>query len=91
MYLTSNLGILFTLTEYFVVKILQNVGCGRTWVPLAQVVQNVCVAYLEMNAKSAKLYFLTQIEAIKQLCLCLKSPSSKILIDAIMCLSRVEE
>uniref|UniRef100_A0A0R3RPM6 DUF3677 domain-containing protein n=1 Tax=Elaeophora elaphi TaxID=1147741 RepID=A0A0R3RPM6_9BILA len=73
------------------IKILQNVGCGRTWVPLAQVLQNLCVAYLEVNAKSAKSYFLTQIEAIKQLCLCLKSPSSKILIDTIMYLNRVEE
>ncbi|VBB28151.1 unnamed protein product [Acanthocheilonema viteae] len=81
--LQSILQTFFTLFE--------NVGCGRTWVRLAQVLQNVCVAYLELNPKSAKLYFLTQIEAIKQLCLCLKSPSSKILIDAIMCLNRVEE
>ncbi|VIO88055.1 Uncharacterized protein BM_BM9787 [Brugia malayi] len=81
--LQSILQTFFTLFE--------NVGCGRTWVPLAQTLQNVCVAYLELNAKSAKSYFLTQIEAIKQLCLCLKSPSSKILIDTIMCLSRVEE
>ncbi|VDO32240.1 unnamed protein product [Onchocerca flexuosa] len=71
--------------------LFENVGCGRTWIPLAQILQNVCVAYLELNAKSAKTYFLTQIEAIKQLCLCLKSPSSKILIDMIMCLNRVEE
>ncbi|EJD74586.1 hypothetical protein LOAG_18113 [Loa loa] len=81
--LQSILQTFFTLFE--------NVGCGRTWVPLAQVLQNVCVAYLELNAKSAKSYFLTQIEAVKQLCLCLKSPSSKVLIDTIMCLSRVEE
>ncbi|KAM3729189.1 Integrator complex subunit [Dirofilaria immitis] len=77
------------LQTYF--TLFENVGCGRTWVPLAQILQNVCVTYLELNAKSAKAYFLTQIEAIKQLCLCLKSPSSKILIDTIMCLNRIEE
>lgn len=69
----------------------QNIGRGRTWVPLAQVLQNVCVTYLELNAKAAKAYFLTQTEAIKQLCLCLESPAAKILIDTIVCLNRIED
>ncbi|VDN00703.1 unnamed protein product [Thelazia callipaeda] len=77
------------LQEFF--TLFENVGCGRTWVSLGQQLQCVCVKYLELNAKSAKSYFMLQMEAIKQLCSCMKSPYSKVLVDMIACLSRSEE
>uniref|UniRef100_A0A183DT68 Cse1 domain-containing protein n=1 Tax=Gongylonema pulchrum TaxID=637853 RepID=A0A183DT68_9BILA len=69
-------------------SLFENVGHGRTWMPLAQVLQNVCATYLEQNPKAAAPYFLTQTEAIKQLCACVESPAAKMLSDAIARLSR---
>lgn len=60
-----------------------NVGKSRVWALTAQIFLNVCISFLELNAKRARPFFVSHSNAVKQFTCGMDSLPAKTLLDIV--------